>query len=337
MFQTACVMKETGSLNFINHDKNHRLLPWKDVPVMMNRHNPFKQLPADASAAVEVKLHGDDALLTQGRIRSMLTGPPEDFRARIGLYDEGSVTVALWLEFKRGVTKRFEFMLGGKPLEISFSLSQLGGHDGIPGNFSEMMVLCKQTTSSIQFRPGSQVTEWAKLEDHFQDSLETPGVEVPWKDGNHIYIRFSLKAQSASNGPAKATLELEAIVLKDAIDTLPAETRAVLQGGASRTFLLWSCDVAWNAPVSRALLCTSPGLYRKSPANDPYPTDAVIRCHMYNALDLSRRGSHTDGRDWDEYLAKPYKVPMINNVPYDFPIDTKISMPVGEKEKPKGD
>ena len=117
---------ETGGYIFLNPEGDTSDKPFRDLPIRISRVNLYSPVK-DVSVAVDVTPLPPEAMLSEGRIRSMIGGPPEDYRAKIELYDEGNPTVALWMEYQGGVGKRFEYLAGGKLIDVSFPLDNLGG------------------------------------------------------------------------------------------------------------------------------------------------------------------------------------------------------------------
>ena len=129
MFQTLNINVETGEYQFTSPEGQMSEVPFPELPMKISRVNPYDPVKFDANIAVDVAALPMSAKMSKGRIDSMVVGPPEDYRAHIGLYDEGSPRIALWTEYKDGVGRKFEFLAGGNPVNASFCLDLLGGHD----------------------------------------------------------------------------------------------------------------------------------------------------------------------------------------------------------------
>ena len=149
-------------------------------------------------------------------------------------------------------------------------------------------------------------------------------------------VRWRLAADPNSNLPGKSlTLCLEGIVLPagQTLESLSAESRKIIASGSARSFLLWSCDVAWYAQSSICCLPTTPGLHVRDPQTAGSPTDVIVRWHIQWILEQTRRGDYTNGDDWDDYLAAPYHVKPSVWVPYSLVIPStdnpKFSSPTG--------
>ena len=119
--------------------------------------------------------------------------------------------------------------------------------------------------------------------------------EVDWSVGHTIYVRMSVKADLLNNDVGSSpTLAMEAIILPkgETLEDFPEQTRAVLNSGGCRSFLLWSTGASWYAPSSRSGLITTPGIYDKG--GNENLSDGIVRWHQATYLDLTRRGSYVE-------------------------------------------
>ena len=91
MFQTLNINIETGEYQFTSPEGQLSEVPFPELPMKISRVNPYNPVKFDANIAVDVAALPMSAKMSKGRIDSMFVGPPEDYRAQIGLYDEGSL------------------------------------------------------------------------------------------------------------------------------------------------------------------------------------------------------------------------------------------------------
>ena len=178
MFQTFAINKLTGKAVFITQDGGITDDPDPNIGTKFDRANAFSKEPANDISAVDVCLLASDKGIPKRRIDAMMVGPIEEYRAHIRLLDEGDPCVAMWLEFKSGAPRRHTFLIGGDPLEIQFPLSKLAGRDGLDSGTPDTILTARQKTTGINFKIGSNVTEWQRIEDQFNDSLASPGLRA---------------------------------------------------------------------------------------------------------------------------------------------------------------
>ena len=146
--------------------------------------------------------------------------------------------------------KRHEFLVGGKPLQVSFPLKMLGGHDGLNGGSPDIMISGRMKTSAININPGSHVSDWLRIEDMFRGSISSPGLSIDWQHNGPIFVRWNIKADCDSNESKVLTLTLEAMPCgKTEYEKLSQEAKGILKSGAAKTFLLWSAGAAWYRPA----------------------------------------------------------------------------------------
>jgi hypothetical protein len=187
MFLTLAINKNNGRALVINQEGSSSDLAVEGVPLRVDRKNPFKFTPTTVDNSSEVKILDKSATIPAPRINAMMTGPPESFRHEIGFTDPDYApttnVVALWLDYKDGFPRMHEFLVGGPPLEVSFTMELFFGHDEKLAGRSDTEVKATQDTSLIKFRIGSSVSEWMPIEDRFQDSLTSPGAPIQWSQG----------------------------------------------------------------------------------------------------------------------------------------------------------
>ena len=120
-------------------------------------------------------------------------GQVESFRAEIGFADAflapPKLTAAMWMKFSQGMNQGHEFLLGGRSLDISFTLSNFFGLDEKSVN-PDTVITVKQDPSAIKFRKSSNVTTWMPLHLLFRDFISSPGAVINWEEGATIYARF---------------------------------------------------------------------------------------------------------------------------------------------------
>ena len=306
MYATLVLEKETGKSKLLD-PLNEEIKFTEGLDIKIDHGNPFRATYVTGDRAAKVVPLPPDIKLSSKRINSMNIGAPEKFRSKIELTDEmTNLTVALWLEFLQGGLRRFEFLVGGNDLNIEFPISMLAGHDGL-GFPPDTMIRASQKPTGISFKQTSHISGWMKIEERFADSLVCDDPNLDWKLGNPIYTRWAIKADLEDNSMPAIVLEGAPIVGKD-FDEMPQESRNILCGGTTKSFVLWSVKAEWHAPSGRSQLCTTPGLNLRDQKNSPQINDMHIRWAIEHAKDTSRRGSYTTGDDWLEYLAKPTKI-----------------------------
>ena len=119
------------------------------------------------------------------------------------------------------------------------------------------------------------------------------------------------------------------------MDTLKPDARNVLTGGACKTFCLWSQEANWYAPSERSQLVTTPGIYVKESKGEPQPpvNEILLRYTIDWIKELTRRGAYSTGEDWNNYLAKPFKVMPPNPVPISCVLESDTLLTLEEKEQ----
>ena len=80
---------------------------------------------------------------------------------------------------------------------------------------------------------------------------------------------------------------------------------------------------AWYGPSERCSLFTTPGIHLRN-INLVPPSSILLRWYIQCALDRCRRGGHTTGEDWLEYLEAPFPVLPETTVAYSFVYPTCI-------------
>ena len=233
---------------FVNTEGLVTYTATEDTPIRIDKINPFQVLSVDEENSIEVYILPKTAEIPRKRIEYMISGPVEQFRSKTKLTDAGKTpVVGLWLEFRDGAPKRHEFIVGGDPLNITIPLKNMGGCENLAIGNPDSVILAKQKTSDLRFRPGSNVTEWMGIEERFASSLSTPGFVVDWA-ASAILTRFKIEASPESNKDCKVTIKLEAIIFSPDLpySSVPPEAKEVLVGGAPMTFLLWSIAMKWH-------------------------------------------------------------------------------------------
>ena len=343
MFLTLAIRKESGRLVVVNGDGHLAEESPAGCSLKFDRREPFKLKPASADSAVDIIILDSSHSIPSPRIQSMLTGTQEAFRVDLGFTDPDyaptTTTLALWLEYKSGAPRSHEFLAGGKlilirldyvqhfagpPIEIMFKMNVFHGNDGKTAGNAESVVTARETPNNIQFRAGSNVSDWELMEVRFRDSLSSPGATIEWGEGNAIYTRWRVEA-GESNDPqhpeANPILALEGLVVKEGsrLDSLPPESKRLLKSGSSLTFLIWRTKAAWRLPSSRCHLVTTPGIYVVDDEVFTAPTEHSMRWQLQSVLELSRRGDYmTDTMNWDEYIQSPISMGPRVLVPYCF-------------------
>ena len=121
----------------------------------------------------------------------MMTSSVESFRVETGFASNNgpvSTTIALWMEMKQGTPRAHEFIIGGPEITIDFKMKVFKGFDDKSVS-PETSVSATIHPSQILFRQGSNVGNWARIEDMFRDSLTSPGAKIVWPEGCGIYTR----------------------------------------------------------------------------------------------------------------------------------------------------
>ena len=125
-------------------------------------------------------------------LKSLLTGPSEEFRNLIGftdpVYGPKDPMLAVWLECRDRVPRMYEFLIGGLQLGITFRMNHFYGVDGKGGN-SKTSVQCSMDTGLIKLRRGSSMSEWEPIENMFPDIITSPGTAINWTEGSSIFTR----------------------------------------------------------------------------------------------------------------------------------------------------
>ena len=326
------ISKTSGTVKFVSPEGEVSDTRHPEVPLLVDRYDPFRQVPVLHTRAAEVTLLTAGAELSPGVINEMKCGSAQQYRAKINLTDSRSLRVGLWLEYRHGAPKRHQFLVGGEQLAIEFPLTNdLVPLDMMPENFAELLVLARQRTSAIKFKSGSHVTDWAPIQHMFSDSLDVPGMAIDWSKIDPVWVRWALKAAPQSNIETTASLVLEALPCgKTDMSNLSRESKSVIKGGAVKTFFLWSMDAAWVSPMPGCFLPMTPGIHLKS-TDDPPVTDPMIRWFIANALEMSRRGCYYEASqcNWWDYLAKPTKEP----APLAVPMAFVLGEPAGDEGK----
>ena len=326
--RTLVICGETGRLLAINQKGETLSEPSKNVSFRIDRKDPFKAEYTSLVTSAPVTLLSKEMYMPMTKIRRMMMGPVEQFRAEIGFCNPEetpeTTTIAIWMMFKAGAPKFHEFIAAGPPANISFKLGQLGGHDGLPMGNPDTEISATINLDTLYFKPGSNVTAWCLLKELFQDSWSAPGAIIDWDTGYPVYVRFRIEADRNSNDlRSQLFLSLEALPLKNGrtLDSLPDHHQEVLSSGAAKTFKLWSVSAVWHAPNSRTGLATTPGIHDTV---DTSPiSDSLLRWYIAWIFDLTRRGSYTTGEDWDTYLEEPHKIhEQTEVVPYALVVHT---------------
>ena len=116
MFFTLAIAQEIGKLVFMNPAGIQVEQVPEDVEVRVDRSHPFAMVSAEENTSTTVERIPTSMRLSERRLGSMKAGPPEKFRSKIGLSDATeTLTVALWLEYRKGAPRRHEFLVGGPP------------------------------------------------------------------------------------------------------------------------------------------------------------------------------------------------------------------------------
>ena len=143
MFQTLSINQYTGRAQIINQEGQLAEAVVEGIPIRVDRKNPYKNGPTHLASSVAVEVLGKPALLAIPRIqtmitgptesisildlKSLLTGPSEEFRNLIGftdpVYGPKNPTMAVWLEFRDGFPRMYEFLIRGPQLGITFSMN----------------------------------------------------------------------------------------------------------------------------------------------------------------------------------------------------------------------
>lgn len=332
-FETLVFNSDNGRFLAVNPHGEVSSEPSQEAMLFIDRQDPFKIVPTSVIRGWLVNILGDEQMVPRMRLQQMQTGPVEQFRAEIGFgnVEDGPMetTVAAWTEFKSGIPRVHELIVGGPMMNIEFPMSRFKGHDNLPTGTPDTKIKLSIFPDSLKFKQCSNVTPWRLIEEQFQDTLSTPGTVITWSEGNPIYTRFKVQGDNKSNDPGSTlTLILEAMPLKkgQTLEGQKAHHKAILTSGCSRSLLLWSKPIFWHAPSSRTGLATTPGIYNKGGGGTI--SDGIVRWHLYTILTLTRRGSHSDGEDWDDYLSEPYGVADRSNLTYNFVVS------VAEKEAP---
>ena len=287
-----------------------------------------------------VKVLDKSNYITKARINTMMKGPIEQFRAEIGFAnppDEQpeTATVALWLLFKDGSPNLHEFLTCGPPQNVEFELGAFAGHDGLPNGTPDTKIRAKLHLDGLRFKPGSNVTNWALLQEIFQESISTPGAMIDWLEGNPIYVRVRIEADMASNEVGfPVYLKLEGLPIQSGkiLENFPLAHREVLESGAARTFELWTIAGVWHHPCYNSNLATTPGIHSIGAAATDV-TDVMLRWHLSWIFNLTRRGEHTDGLAWLDYLEDPQKVHNPRNyLMFPLVIHTEENCPTTSKD-----
>ena len=112
MYYSLTLERDTGKIVLIDADNNPRDVVPNGVDVKLDRRNPFRQAPVEATSSVDVVKLPSKMLLNKQSLKGVLTGPPEKFRSEVKLLDSTKrLTVALWLEFRSGALKKHEFLV----------------------------------------------------------------------------------------------------------------------------------------------------------------------------------------------------------------------------------
>ena len=324
IYETLVINRESGQLLAVNMKGEVASEPSPGMMLLIDRKDPYRLAPTDYVKGAVVNILGMDKLMPRSRIRSMFSGPLEQFRSEIGFADatEGpqGITVAVWTESKDGVPRRHEMLLGGPEFLVEFPVNRFRGLDGLNVE-QDTMVKSLVVPSSIRFRPCSNVTPWVILHEMFPTGLSSL-IDIDWDAGNTIYGRFSIKADPKTNNiDGTLTVALEALILPrgEVIEDYPEQHRNVLNSGSCRSFLLWNSEASWYAPSSRSGLVTTPGIYDKG--GNSCLSDSVIRWHQASYLDVTRRGRYCEAEDWYAYLAAPYMVDDASLVTYSLVVN----------------
>ena len=205
LFDTLAISKDNGRFIAINMAGEVASQPRKGVRLMIDKKDPFRIAPTSRSRGLVVNVLSLDKILPIPRVRQMKTGPIEQFRAEIGFADPflgpTSATVAVWTECTAGVPRSHEFLVGGPQLDIEFSTSRFKGLGFFPDGTEDTMVTLSIDPASLKFKTSSNVTEWKRFPESFQDTIATSGMELRWSEGNPMWTRFSIKADQNTNGP----------------------------------------------------------------------------------------------------------------------------------------
>ena len=163
----------------------------EDAKVLVDETDPYKLTVVNPQNAVAVKFLPADMFIPPPRIVGMLTNSVESFRVATGFASNNGpdkTTIALWLENKLGAPRSHEYIIGGPELTIDFKMKAFKGFDEKSVG-PDTSVSVNIHPSRIQFRQGSNVGDWMRIEEMFRDSLTSPGAKIYWTKVCSIYTR----------------------------------------------------------------------------------------------------------------------------------------------------
>ena len=328
MYNVLTLIKETGLHRIVN-PSNEVVKLDSFTAIRVDKSDPYRGVYVNVNKSIETYFIPATCRLSQLKIETLITGPPEDFRAQIGLTDDFRfVTVAHWTSHLAGLPKKFEFLVGGPELQISFVAGMLQGLDGIKGIQPETILSMRQKTTSIKIKQGTHVSGWTPISQMFPDSLEVPGADADWAESDPLQVRWAVKANPDSNSSSKLILALEGIPCsQEELNKLKPASKGVISGGACSTFLLWQKEANWFAPSAEHMLNTMPGIHLKDRKRDRTPTDLEIRLYLNYAKELSRRGKYLSGEEWPVFWANPQKHAPQTYVPLGVILEEQNSNP----------
>ena len=190
-YHTVVLRKESGALSFI--DNNCYMLKNcpKEANLLIDKADPYKLAVVNPQNAVTVVPLANDKFIPPPRILAMLTNSIESFRVETGFASNNGpdrTTIALWMENKLGAPRSHEYIIGGPEIAIEFKMNVFKGFDEKSVS-PDTVVSASIHPSQIQFRLGSNVGDWVRIEEMFRDSLASPGAKIVWPEGCGIYTR----------------------------------------------------------------------------------------------------------------------------------------------------
>lgn len=126
-------------------------------------------------------------------ISTLPSGTVEQFASSVGFrYNDikrTQLTAALWLDFRPGGMKAFQFILGGPTITMDVAFAALLGLDGREAGAATDKFTMALNPDVIKFLPNMSVTEYEALTEQFRGSLASPGVNINWAAGPGVYTR----------------------------------------------------------------------------------------------------------------------------------------------------
>ena len=114
---TLAINKATIRLVVINQQGYASDSAKEGVPLMIDRLDTFRLAPTNHSTGIDVVKLPESCLIPDPRINRMVCGAVKGFRHQIGFSSPDSspddVKIAVWMDFKEGVPKSHEFLVGG--------------------------------------------------------------------------------------------------------------------------------------------------------------------------------------------------------------------------------